>query len=205
MPPAGEEIMLPFPAPIEQLGVATHVRSTLLASSMASLRRHGLYERYVELLAPDQRDDVLSSVAGQWLEMTIGRAHYEACDRLELSALEQFEIGAEVSFKIHETFLGVVVRMAKNAGVTPWMLLPRGNQMYARLFMGGGGTRVVQRGPKEARVDLVGLPLLDIAYFRQALRGLYQAAVSLFCMQAYVQEIARDSGPDRVALRVAWA
>jgi hypothetical protein len=200
-----DEELLPFPGPIESLGEASEVRSTLIASSIVSLRRHGLYESYVALLAPEHRDAVLSSVAGQWLDMRVGRAHYDACDRLGLSVIEQVEIGAEVSFKIHETFLGVVVRMAKHAGVTPWTLLPKGNQMYSRLFRGGGGTRIVKRGPKEARADIVGIPLLDIPYFRHALRGLYQAAVSLFCLQAYVVEVPRQATGIRVSLRISWA
>jgi hypothetical protein len=95
--------------------------------------------------------------------------------------------------------------MARDVGVTPWMLLTRGNQMYSRLFRGGGGVRVIERGPKEARADVAGLSLLDIPYFRHALRGLYQAAVSLFCLQSYVHEVARDGGPTRIALRISWA
>jgi hypothetical protein len=181
------------------------VRSTLIASSMASLRRHELYDQYLSHLSAGSRDAVLSSVAGQWLPMELGWAHYEACNHLGLSVLETFEIGAEVSFKVHETFLGVILRMAKSAGVTPWTLLPKGNVMFTRLFRGGGGTRVLKVGPKEARADLVGIPLLGIPYFRNATRGLYQAAVSLFCTRAYVHEIGRESGPSRLALRVAWA
>ena len=200
-----DEELLPFPGPVGSLGVATEVRSTLIASSVVSLRKHGLYEAYVERLAPEHRDAVLSSVAGQWLDMHVGRAHYDACERLGLSVLEQVEIGAEVSFKIHETFLGVLVRMAKHAGVTPWTLLPKGNQMYSRLFRGGGGVRVIKRGPKEARADIVGIPLLEIPYFRHAMRGLYQAAVSLFCLQAYVHEMPREATPVRASLRISWA
>ncbi|HEY8039622.1 MAG TPA: hypothetical protein VIF15_07500 [Polyangiaceae bacterium] len=205
MPGDDEEVVLPFPSALESIGLATEVRSTLIASSIASLRRHNLHDRYMRELSAEHRDAVLSSVAGQWLPMAIGRAHYQACDRLGLSVLEQVEIGAEVSFKIHETFLGVVVRMARDVGVTPWMLLTRGNQMYSRLFRGGGGVRVIERGPKEARADVAGLSLLDIPYFRHALRGLYQAAVSLFCLQSYVHEVARDGGPTRIALRISWA
>lgn len=205
MAAAEDELILPFPGPVESLGECTEVRSTLLASSLASLRRHGLYDSYLARLAPAHREAVLSSVAGQWLPMDIGRAHYQACDGLGLGPSEQVEIGAEVSFKIHETFLGVVVRMAKHAGVTPWTLLPKGNQMYSRLFQGGGGVRVIKRGPKEARADIVGIPLLAVPYFRNALRGIYQAAISLFCLQAYVHEIPREATNSRASLKISWA
>ncbi len=198
-----EEVVLPFPTS-GALGEATQVRSTLLASSIASLRRHELFDRYVALLSHEHRDAVLSSVAGQWLPIAVARAHYNACDQLGLTQAQQMQIGAEVSIKIHDTFLGVVIRTAKQAGVTPWILLSRGHQMYSRVFDGGGGLRVIRYGPKEARADIVGIPLLSIPYFRNALRGIYQAAISLFCIQAYVQEIAREAGPTRASLRLSW-
>jgi hypothetical protein len=205
MTPTGDELVVPFPAPAAALGAATAVRSTLIASSLQSLRRRDLFARYQALLAPEHKDAVLSSVAGLWLPMDVGRAHYDACDRLGLSMLEQVEIGGDVSIKIHDTFLGVVIRTAKHAGVTPWVLLARGNQMYSRLFDGGGGIRVVKSAAKEARADVAGLPLLAIPYFRHAIRGLYQAAVGLFCTRAYVQEIVREGTESQVALKVSWA
>ena len=199
-----EEIFLPFRVPEPTLGQATHVRSTLIASSIASLRQHGLFERYQPLLSPRHRDAVLSTVAGVWLPMDVARAHYEACDGLGLRTEEQVQIGMEVSAKIHETFLGTVLRMAKQAGVTPWVLLGRGHQMFARLFDGGGGLRVIKYGPKEARADVCGVPLLAVPYFRHAMRGIYHAGVSIFCEKAYVLEIARDSAPTRGALKLSW-
>jgi hypothetical protein len=199
-----EEILLPFPAPAESLGVATEVRSTLIASSMESLRRRGVYDRYTKLLPPTHLDAILMSVAGQWLPMEVGFAHYGACEALGFSVEEQFAIGAEVSHKIHDTFLGVVVKMAKNAGVTPWTLLPKGNQLYGRLLKGGGGTQVTKLGPKECRAELAGLPLLEVPYFRNAMRGIYQAAMALFCARVYVNELPRRATPTSIAMRVAW-
>jgi hypothetical protein len=200
-----EEIILPFPTAESALGLAVEVRSTLIASSMDSLRRRGTFERYRKLLAAEHRDTLLSSVAGLWLPMNAGMAHYQACEDLGLSVEEQLGIGAEVSHKIHDTFLGVVIKMAKNAGVTPWTLLPKGNQLYGRLFNGGGGTQIVKLGPKEARATISGVTLLQIPYFRNAIRGLYQAAITLFCTRAYVNEIPRRSTPNSVVLRIAWA
>jgi hypothetical protein len=199
------ELVVAFPGAEAALGLAGEVRSTLIASSMASLRQRNLFARYESLLDRTHRDAVLGSVAGQWLPMAVGRAHYEACDRLGLSVLEQVEIGGDVSLKIHDTFLGVVIRTAKHAGVTPWALLERGNTMYSRLFRGGGGVRVRRRGPKEARADVAGLSLLEVPYFRHAIRGLYQAAVGLFCLRAYVHEIPWDDSEASVSLRVSWA
>ncbi|MGO8994573.1 MAG: hypothetical protein ACLQVI_14750 [Polyangiaceae bacterium] len=200
-----EEVILPYPRPIESLGLAKELRSTLVASSLESLRHRKLLDRYREIVAPAHRDALLSTVAGLWLPMEVGMAHYDAVDRLGFSAEEQAGIGAEVSHKIHDTFLGVVMKMATNAGVTPWTLLPKGNQLYGRLFQGGGGTRVLKLGPKEARADIVGVPILVVPYFRNAIRGLYQAAISVFCTKCYVHEIVRRSEPTAIGLRISWA
>jgi hypothetical protein len=205
MRPGDEEIFLPFPAPATALGVAKEVRSTLLASSVESLRRRGLLERYKSLVSPVYRDTILNGVAGSWLPMDVGAAHYDACEALGFTMDEQVGIGAEVSEKIHGTFVGVVVKAAHQAGVTPWTLLPKGNQIYARLFRGGGGTRITKLGPKEVRAEIAGVPLLGIPYFRHAIRGIYQAGISLFCARCYVHEQAKLGTPASVALHIAWA
>jgi hypothetical protein len=101
--------------------------------------------------------------------------------------------------------VGVVVKMAHNAGVSPWTLLPKGNQIFGRLFRGGGGTRITKLGPKEARAEIVGLTLFGIPYFRHAIRGIYQAGIALFCTRVYVHELTRMSSHDKVVLHIAWA
>ena len=202
---ADEETILPFPAPLDSIGMASQLRSTLIVSSFEAIRRRELLARYRQLVDPLYREGLLSTVAGLWLPVEVGMAHYEAVDRLGFSAEEQAGIGAEVSQRIHDTLLGVVMKMATNAGVTPWTLLPKGNQLYARLFQGGGGTRIIKLGPKEARADIVGVPLLAIPYFRNAIRGLYQAGTSVFCTKCYSHEIVqRRAPPTSIALRLSW-
>jgi hypothetical protein len=199
-----EETVVPLPAPLESIGLATHLRSTLVASSLESLRRRGRLDQYRTLVVPEHREAIFDIVAGLWLPIDVGLAHYEAVDRLGFTPEEQSQIGAEVSHKIHDTFLGVVMKAATQAGVTPWTLLLKGNQLFGRLFQGGGGTRVVKLGPKDARADVVGIPILAVPYFRTAICGLYQAAISVFCTRCYVQETGRRV-PTAVTLRISWA
>ena len=118
------EVIVPFALPREKLPLATQVRSTLVASSLRSVRGHGFYDRYVALLDPGWRDAVLHAVAGVWLPLAAGVAHYKACDALGVSPAEQMEIGREVGDRIQGTFLASMVRVAKGAGVTPWDALP---------------------------------------------------------------------------------
>lgn len=200
-----EEIILAFPAARDELGSVTEVRSTLLASSLQSLRSRGLFDRYERLLAPAHRPAVLDTLAGQWLSIETACAHYSACDALGLPVSEQLALGGDVSHRIHGTLLGTVIRLAKTAGMTPWTLLPRGNELFRRTLRGGGGTQVTKVGPKEALVEMVGVPLLTIPYYRTALRGVYRAAVELFCKQAYVRDCTGPAaGPAAARLRIMW-
>src|SRR6478609_3254903 len=90
-------IVCPFPALPGAIGELTHVRGTLLASSIQSLRSRGLFERYSAMLSHNYRDRVLNSVAGEWLDTEIALAHYSACDALGLSVEEQIAMRRDVS------------------------------------------------------------------------------------------------------------
>ena len=175
-----EETVVPLSSPRERLGPVTQFRSTMLTTSLNALRDHGYGDRYFELLPARHHDTVRTCFAGVWLPIDLGLAHYEACDALGLSTLEQFAIGKEVGLKIQGTFLGTMVKLAKSAGVTPWVCLGQYQRLYDRLFV-GGGVIVTRLGPKEARMEGLGLPLSRIPYFRTAFRGLNEASCELFC------------------------
>jgi hypothetical protein len=200
-----EDIVCPYPAPIEQLGELSHVRGSLLASSMQSLRSRGLFERYAALLLPAQRDAVLNSIAGEWLALEVAHAHYSACDALQLSVEEQMAMGRDVSRRTHETFLGMLVKMARGVGVTPWVVFPKVNSLYMRVFR-GGGMQITRLGPKDAKVETLGLSLLAIPYFRNALLGMYEAGVGLFASKVQVRSASLATSPPgkQFVMRVQW-
>ena len=114
-----DDIVCPFPEPIDVLAGLSHVRATLLASSMQTLRSRGLYDRYAALLDPAHRDAVLNSVALEWLPVERAFAHYAACDHLQLSADEQVAMGRDVSLRTQGSALGMLAKLARGVGVTP--------------------------------------------------------------------------------------
>lgn len=77
--------------------------------------------------------------------------------------------------------------MAKAGGMSPWSVFPYYQRFWERGY-DGGGVRVIKRGPKEARVELVAFRLVDSRYFRSALRGLVTGVTELFSAKAYVAE-----------------
>lgn len=196
------ELILDYPKPLEPV---TAVRSTLITSSLSALRSRGLFERYDALQTSAHRDELLNSVAGEWLTMDAARAHYEACDALGLSAEQQIGIGKDVSRRIHETFLSLLVKAARGAGMTPWLLLPKGQSVLNRLCR-GGGIRISKLGPKSARIELARMPHLAIPYARHGLIGLYAGGVELLARNVTTRIVKTESfDPGRlVVLRIDW-
>ncbi len=197
-----EELVLPFPARLEPVSA---IRSTLIASSLQSLKARDLLPRYRQLLPAELHDTVLHCIAGQWFPIAVGVAHYRACDELQLPPAEQRAIGGDVSRRINETFLGTVIHMAKGVGVSPWAVLPKSTQTYARVLR-GGGTQVKKVGPKDAIVEVARVPLMDIDYFRNATAGLYEAALGMFAQRTHVRILAaRSRHPSQVlTMLVSW-
>lgn len=198
------QVIVPLPAPRGSLPAATHVRSTLLLSSQQTLRAHDLYDRYVERLAPEHRGAILDAVAGVWLPMEVGMAHYAACEALALRAEEQSALGREVNQRVQGSFLGLLARTARGAGVTPWTIMGGLGRLWGRVIDGGGGVEVTRTGPKDARVELVGLPLLGVPYFRHAFRGVFHGGLEPLCRKAYVYERSEEGTETSAVFRVAW-
>jgi hypothetical protein len=182
----------------------THVRSTLLASSLQTLRSGGSLDAYLALLPTVHHTTVLEAVVGSWIPLSVAMAHYTAANSLGLSMPEQFENGRVVAERIQNSLLGTLVRAAKGAGVTPWTGLAQFQRLWDRLLQGGSGA-VYQLGPKEARVEAHGVALVAIPYFRNAWRGMLAGSGALFCSRIFVTELVQHTSKDSFAMRVAWA
>ena len=200
-----EEVVLPFRAPPETLGVATQVRTTLLVSSLHSLRRRGSYDDYLQHLPLPHHATITSMIAGQWAPMAVGLAHYEACQALGIAEPQVRAIGREVGDRIQGTFLATMLRMVGTVGATPWTGIGFVGRLYERLFAGGGGVSVVKQGPKDARVLFVGLPVASIPYYRTAMNGVFEVGLDLFCKKSYVAEVRGAGTATSTVLHVAWA
>jgi hypothetical protein len=197
----GEETILAFPAPREEIEPATLFRSTWVVSSLQSLRERGHFARYDELLTT-QRAEILECVAGTWLSMETAHAHYTACDGLNLPIEEQLAMGRAVGARAQGTILQTTVKAARGAGVTPWTILPQFDRLWRR-GANGGGISVVKTGPKEARVEILGCTLFDVFYFRNAFRGVLLGIGDMFCRSPFVHDMARRT-PGEAAFQLQW-
>ncbi|MDB4990882.1 MAG: hypothetical protein JWN04_6060 [Myxococcaceae bacterium] len=195
------DIIIPHTRPIAP---AFSVRSTLIQSSLATLKVEGLFERYLGLVEPSYRPVILESIAPSWLPMDVGIAHYRACDALALSTEEMIAIGTSVGDRMQGAFMDALTRAARAMGVTPWGLVKRFHVLWGRLFQ-GGSFEVLRVGPKDLTIEIRGASLCHFAYFRHALCGVVRAAYKYVGVRvAYVRIAGWNADQDSFCMRAAW-
>jgi hypothetical protein len=204
IPARREEALVPFATKRGLVPRTTEFRSTWLASSLLALRERQLLDRYLEALPREHHDAVLGTVAGVWLPAEVSVAHYTAVETLGLTVPEQIAIGEDVARHAQGTVLSVAVRLAKEAGVTPWTVLVRLPGLWNRIWV-GGAIAIFKLGPKEARVEIAGWTSAHIPYCRNAMRGVLSGLLQLFCGRVYVHEIPALCTPLTLGYRVSWA
>ena len=176
----------------------------MLLGSISGVRATGRFDAYAAALAPAHREILVSLVAGTWVPLDVAWAHYEACDTLNYTAEQGLANGRSTFDNTSVTLLGTILRMGKEAGVSPWNVLPHLQRFWDRAY-DGGGLRVVKTGPKEARVDVAQIRFAESRYYRNALRGVLTGILELFCQKAYVTERPGSRAPGTVVMRVQWA
>jgi hypothetical protein len=200
----GEETIVPFAVPRDEVALVTEFRSAWLHSSLRSLRSHGLFDRYVTFLPSRHRETVLGSGIGVWLPSDVAVAHYAACEQLELDVSTQIAIGAEVAQRVHGTILSIAVKLAHEAGATPWTVLGQFGRLWAHIWV-GGAVGVFKLGPKEARLEVLGWQCSKFDYCKHGILGVTQGLIQLFCRKVYLREVPRLCTPTSLGYRVAWA
>jgi hypothetical protein len=180
------------------------VRSTLISSSVQTLREYALFERYLAALPKRFHDDILLTIAPTWLPVDVAMAHYGACDALGLTDQDLERIGESVSGRIMGTFLGTIVRSSRNVGATPLIPLRQYDRLWSRL-MSGGSCLVKQTGPKDADVQSHGVPMFEYRYFRVAYHGVVRGSLGMFAKKVLTRSLAGTGGnPHVIFTGVSW-
>jgi hypothetical protein len=183
---------------------ATHVRSTLIQSSLATLRELGHLEAYLALLDSAYRREILETIAPTWLPIVVGQAHYRTCDNLGLSEAQLIALGEHVGDRMQGAFMETLTRAGRSMGLTPWVLLKRFDVLWGRLFQ-GGSIELTKVGPKELTIEIRLAGVLHSSYFRQAFCGVVKAGYKYVGARAvYVRIVRWESGSERFVMRAAW-
>jgi hypothetical protein len=202
---AAEEVFLPFPGGSRlDLPLASRVKGAWLATSVRNMRVQGHYDRYVALLSAAHRETLLNVTVNGWYPLDPLLAHYDACDRLNLTANEIVEMSQRSTKHAQGGAIGVAARLATGAGVSPWTILAQFHKFWSRFFI-GGGVAVFKLGPKEARVDVAQFPGCRYRHARIGMRGVVEGAVELFCTRAFTHDLPSMSSDTDASIRVAWA
>lgn len=202
-PPAQARVLVDYTCPHGPQ--VTHVRGILLVSSMRNLQSLGVYDRYRELLSPVDRQAVCEAIAASWIPIEHVLAHYDACDRLNMSVAQLTELGVLMAGRISETFLGSVLTRTRSAGFEgfTWALSQLG-RLHARSYL-GGHVQALELGPKDVVTELSGAPYTTSRTFRTAYLSWAKAMAEPFCKTAFVRyEKPSDGNPQTVALSFSW-
>lgn len=183
-----------------QGGPIRHVKSTVICASIESIRTLGKFDAYTRLLAPAHAGQVLGAIAGTWLPIEAGVAHYAACDALELDRDVIASIATASIRRMQQSVFNTLALLAQHAGADPWTILAAYPRLWNRHFDGGGVT-VTRLGPKDALCELRDLPFCRFPYFRTAHVEQVRFGASRFASTVR----ARDQGSTATSLSVAVA
>jgi hypothetical protein len=196
------ETILALPCPADRVPRATAIRSTTLISSLGTLRSLGLAEAYFAQLPAEHHPAVRELITGVWVPMDLGLAHYAAVERLQLSAEQARENGRRVAQNVQHSHFATLVR-ALGSGVTLWTILPRLPSFLARL-VNGGACAVYKEGPKDARIDIHGVPIARYAYVRLGWAGMFESTLELLARKVYVRDVSAARTLSVATFTLAW-
>jgi hypothetical protein len=200
---SNEEAIVPWVGRRDQIKVATAIRSTWLNSSLRAVKERNLLDRYLEHLPKEHHEAVLGTIAGVWLPVEVGVAHYEAMNDLGLGTTEIVQIGKETSAWLHGSVFSIAVNLAKGAGVTPLTVLGQLPRFWTR-SMQGGGVATFRTGPKDARLEFAGFPCARVGYCRVAVRGVIHGIMENFAHAVYVRDVASLCTSTSLGYRISW-
>ena len=86
-------------------------------------------------------------------------------DRARLDVLTILKIGNDGARATQKSVLAMILRLAKEAGTTPWTLYAKCDRYWARIF-DGSGIGIFKIGPKDARFEVTSCALASSTYWR---------------------------------------
>ncbi|HEX4353791.1 MAG TPA: hypothetical protein VHZ95_12770 [Polyangiales bacterium] len=188
---------------IPNAGPVTAVRNVLLQSSLIELKAAGFYERYERLVAPEVLAELTANLGPSWIPIETVLAHYDACDRMNLSEADFAKLGARVGDRVHSTVL-VTTKKKPAEDFDLWKVEGPLHRMWGRVFQ-GGSIQVVKLGPKLKLVETRGMRLNRYHYYRQGhLAALRATHIALGVDVTVMRVESYDDVIDEMVVRVAW-
>ncbi len=195
-----DRVMIPVPDPCPPVHA---IRGSALAISRRFVRERGCEDRYFEALDPDYHAAIRGLLSASWVPIDVALAHYTTMDALDFDDDELITNGQALATKLHNSFVGTIVRGLRAAGlVSPLQLVPRVSFLWSRSVQ-GGGISLIQNAPKDVDITIHRLPLMQLRYCRIAFGGVIEATVGLAAQKLFVS--ARNVSAESGTYHLAWA
>ena len=184
--------------------VATHIRGSMLASSISILRARRSEHEYFRALPPAHHEAIRSLVAQAWLPMELGVAHYQAMAVVFPETSDQLENGRLAAARAQNGYVQTIAKALHATGSADVTLgLKRIPGVIGRIVR-GGECEISLAGPKDARIELRGFPILATAYVHNAWQGMFESSLGVFSRRIFVRQDLAYGRADRMALQVSW-
>jgi hypothetical protein len=187
----------------ERATPAVAVKNVVLQSSLAELKVHGFYERYVQAMEPATLDALLSSIGPGWIPIELALAHYKACDNMVLSAEESSRVGSGVGARLQQTSLISTAKRTRSTDFDLWQGMPQLQRIWSRLYQ-GGSTQVVKLGPREMLLECRKYRLDRFQYFRRGQVAAFQAVFESMGTDSMVRIMSYSAQREETVYRVSW-
>ncbi len=201
----GRETIFALPGPIAQIPPAKDVRGAMIVTSLTLAREHGLEAGYFEQLPTALHERVRDVQPTSWVPMELAVSHYWTMTRLFPGVEQQVGNGRISSERTQNAYLRTIVRALQATGqVNPLTVLKRMPTVLGRMLQGGGAAGVYSLGMKDARIELVNYPVLEVPYVRNAWQGMFESALSLAAKRVFIRQDGRFRGAANIAYDVSW-
>jgi hypothetical protein len=195
--------VVPLSCPPTGVLRASAIRSTTLISSLNAIEQAGKTAAYQKLLPQEHAQALRELVAGQWASIDIGMAHYGTVEQLGFTTLEARDNGRLVAKHVQNGYFATIVRTL-GSGVTLWALLQRLPALLNRQVQ-GGGCAVYRMGPKDARIELHGIPIARFSYVRDGWAGMFEGTLELVVRKVYARDVTPPRTGDTVtSFTLSW-
>jgi len=143
------------------------------------------------------RSTTLISSLGTLRTLGLAEAYFA-----QLPAQQARENGRKVAQSVQNSYFATLVRALGN-GVTLWTVLPRLPSFLGRL-VDGGACGVYKDGPKDARIEIHGVPIAHFAYVRLGWAGMFESSLELIARKVYVRDVSSPRTLPMAAFTIAW-
>jgi hypothetical protein len=179
------------------------VRGFVFLSGLRWMEKHGVVDRFRDLLPEDMRPRMQNLTASEWVPLDESLRVYFACDALGLSQEDQIDLGRAVSHANNNVVVTTLSRLVGKLGATPWLALSHADRVWQRSNR-GGAIAVYRVAERIARLEFWQVPLAQSPFFVTSMRGAIAVGLEHFCERVVVTELADQTTKNGFALRAMW-